>query len=75
MRRFVMVMVFALGCQGAQAAGCLSGAAVGAVGGHLAGHHALLGAAGGCIVGHEMRKHERRKQAEAAQQQGYGQSQ
>jgi hypothetical protein len=68
-------MVFALGCQGAQAAGCLSGAAVGAVGGHLAGHHALLGAAGGCIVGHEMRKHERRKQAEAAQQQGYGQSQ
>jgi hypothetical protein len=38
----------------AQAAGCLKGAAVGGVGGHLAHHHAILGAAAGCAVGHHM---------------------
>lgn len=36
----------------AQAAGCLSGAAVGGVAGHVAGHHGVLGAAAGCAVGH-----------------------
>jgi len=35
------------------AAGCLKGAAVGAAVGHLK-HHAVLGAVGGCIVGHHM---------------------
>ena len=39
----------------ADAAGCLKGAIVGGVAGHLA-HHTLLGALGGCIVGHEMAK-------------------
>ncbi|MEG3124689.1 hypothetical protein [Sphingomonas sp. GB1N7] len=36
----------------ADAKGCLKGAAVGGVGGHLAGHHAVLGAAAGCAIGH-----------------------
>ena len=35
----------------AQAKGCLKGAAVGGVGGHVVGHHGLLGAAVGCAVG------------------------
>jgi methylmalonyl-CoA mutase cobalamin-binding subunit len=39
----------------ADAAGCIKGAIVGGVAGHLA-HHTLLGALGGCIVGHEMAK-------------------
>lgn len=33
-------------------AGCLSGAAVGGVAGHFAGHHGLVGAGIGCAVGH-----------------------
>jgi len=38
-----------------QAAGCLKGAVVGGVAGHYVGKgHAVLGAAGGCIVGHHM---------------------
>ncbi|HUB85442.1 MAG TPA: hypothetical protein VL971_07090 [Rhizomicrobium sp.] len=38
----------------AEAKGCLKGAAVGAVAGHYMHHHAVLGAIGGCIVGHHM---------------------
>jgi hypothetical protein len=38
----------------AHAVGCVSGAAAGAVAGHVAGGHAVVGAAGGCIVGHEL---------------------
>ena len=45
----------------AEPGGCLKYGAVGAVGGHLAHHHAVLGAAGGCAVGmykrHEYKKH------------------
>ena len=45
----------------AEPGGCLKYGAVGAVGGHVAGHHAVLGAAGGCAVGmykrHEYKKH------------------
>jgi hypothetical protein len=45
-----------------QAAGCLKGAAVGGVAGHFAGHHGLLGAGGGCIIGrHEANKHARER--------------
>lgn len=37
----------------AEAKGCLKGAAVGAVGGHLVGKgHALAGAAAGCAIAH-----------------------
>lgn len=38
----------------AEAAGCLKGAAVGAVAGHFAHHHAVLGAIAGCAIGHHM---------------------
>ena len=46
---------------GAADAGCLTGAAVGGVGGHFAGHHALLGAAAGCAIGHHMSAVKRRR--------------
>jgi hypothetical protein len=46
----------------AHAAGCLKGAAIGGVAGHFAGHHALLGAGAGCIIGHhEAAKHARER--------------
>ena len=49
----------------AEAAGCLKGAAVGGVAGHMAGHHTVLGAAAGCAVGHhEAAKHEREDRAQ-----------
>jgi len=52
----------------AQAAGCLKGAAVGGVAGHFAGHHGVLGAGAGCVIGHhEATKHAREK---TQQQQG-----
>jgi hypothetical protein len=35
-----------------QAAGCLKGAAVSEVAGHYAGHHGVLGAGAGCVIGH-----------------------
>ena len=45
-----------------QAAGCLKGAAIGGVAGHFAGHHGLLGAGAGCIIGHhEASKHARER--------------
>ncbi len=48
----------------AEPGGCLKYGAVGAVGGHVAHHHAVLGAAGGCAVG-MYRRHEYRKQQRA----------
>jgi hypothetical protein len=55
----------------AHAAGCLKGAAVGGVAGHLAGHHGVLGAGAGCIVVH----HEATKAArEKTRQQQSGSS-
>ena len=50
------VAVLAVGTAGqAQAAGCLKGAVVGGVGGHFVGKgHTVVGAAGGCLVGHHM---------------------
>ena len=46
------------GAPSAHAIGCLSGGAAGALAGHMA-HHGVLGAAGGCIAGHEYGKHQR----------------
>ena len=44
----------------AYAAGCLKGAAIGGVAGHFMGHHGLLGAGAGCLIGHhEAAKHAR----------------
>ncbi len=48
----------------AQAIGCLSGGAAGAVAGHVAGHHAVLGALGGCFLGHELAV-KKKREAEA----------
>ncbi len=45
----------------AQAKGCIKGAVVGGVAGHFAHHHTVLGAVGGCVVGHHLAtKHARR---------------
>lgn len=64
------VAAVALGLAGspAYAAGCLKGAAIGGVAGHFVGHHGLLGAGAGCIIGHhEAAKHAR----ERAEQERY----
>jgi hypothetical protein len=43
----------------AEAKGCIKGALVGGTAGHVAGHHGLLGAAAGCVIG----RHEANKRA------------
>jgi hypothetical protein len=66
-----LALLMAVGCTTtpARAAGCLKGAAVGGVAGHFAGHHGVLGAGAGCVIGHhEATKHAREK----AQQQQQG---
>jgi hypothetical protein len=51
----------------AQAAGCLKGAVVGGAAGHLAGHHGILGAGAGCVIGHhEANKHARQQQTQSS---------
>ena len=71
MRRIVMVtlVVGGLGISMSgmpvHAAGCLKGAVIGGVAGHLAGQHGVLGAGAGCAIGH----HEAAKEARAQQQQ------
>jgi hypothetical protein len=69
----------------ANAAGCLKGAAIGGVGGHFVGSgHAVLGAAGGCIIGRHMANKKAKEDAQAkarvqqqtqTQQQGQSSSQ
>jgi hypothetical protein len=69
-----LALAFAAGVipSAANAAGCLKGAAVGGVAGHFAGHHGLLGAGAGCVIGHhEASKHARQQ---ATQNQGSGMS-
>lgn len=58
----VVALAFSYGT--VEAKGCLKGAAVGGVAGHVVGHHGLLGAAAGCAVGH----HEAAKQAKEDKQ-------
>jgi hypothetical protein len=60
-----MGMVLAAGQ--AEAKGCLKGAAVGGLAGHMA-HHGVLGAVGGCAVGHHMAS-KQQPQTEQAQPQ------
>lgn len=50
----------------ANAKGCLKGAAVGGVGGHIAGNHAVLGAAAGCVIGRHQANKKDKEQAAAA---------
>ena len=55
----------------AQAKGCIKGAVVGGVAGHYAGHHAVLGALGGCAIGHHMAtKHARERDMQQHQDRG-----
>jgi hypothetical protein len=54
----------------ARAAGCLKGAAVGGVAGHVAGHHGVLGAGAGCIIGHHEASKHAKENAQQQQQQG-----
>lgn len=54
----------------AQAAGCLKGAAVGGVAGHFMGHHGLLGAGAGCLIGHHEAAKHARENANGQQMQG-----
>jgi hypothetical protein len=49
----------------AQAKGCIKGAFIGGTAGHFAGHHGLLGAAAGCVVG----RHEANRQRQLKLQQ------
>jgi len=58
-----------LAANGAQARGCLTGAAAGGVVGHVAGHHAVLGAAAGCAINHHRDTVKDRKAAAAQQTQ------
>lgn len=53
----IAVALFAITAP-AEAKGCIKGALVGGTAGHFAGHHGLLGAAAGCVIGH----HEANKQ-------------
>ncbi|MFT9382579.1 hypothetical protein [Gluconobacter sp. P5B12] len=46
----------------AEPGGCVKYGAAGAVGGHVANHHGVLGAMGGCVTGMYVR-HEHRKEA------------
>jgi hypothetical protein len=47
----------------AAAKGCIRGAIVGGVAGHYLGHHGLMGAAAGCVIGHhEAAKRERERE-------------
>lgn len=72
MKKYVRSAVLAAGCltalgfsaSPAYALGCISGATAGAVAGHVAGGHAVVGAAAGCLVGHELAV-KRDREAEA----------
>ena len=58
----LMAMAGTLPLGAANAAGCLKGAAVGGIAGHFAGHHGLIGAGIGCLIGrHQANKHARQQ--------------
>jgi hypothetical protein len=55
----VVALAAFLSVSGAEAKGCIRGALIGGTAGHFAGHHGLLGAAAGCVVGrHEANKRD-----------------
>ena len=59
------VLLLGPGAMRADAAGCLKGAVVGGVAGHFVGHHGLIGAGVGCLVGrHEANKAARERAVE-----------
>jgi hypothetical protein len=59
---FALAMAVAFAPTQVQAASCLEGAAVGGAAGHLMGHHTLLGAGAGCLIG----RHEENRDAHGA---------
>ena len=65
-----------IGVARAEPGGCLKYGAAGAVAGHLAHHHAVLGAMGGCGVGmyerHEYKKHAKELHEQQEEQQMEG---
>jgi hypothetical protein len=48
-----LALAFSTATIPAQAKGCIKGALIGGKAGHFAGHHGLLGAAAGCVIGRE----------------------
>jgi len=62
------VLAMSLGLAGAaQAKGCIKGALVGGVAGHMV-HHGFMGAAAGCVTGRHL-AHEKAKQEQIQRQQ------
>ncbi|MDB5889434.1 MAG: hypothetical protein JWP47_265 [Polaromonas sp.] len=63
-RLYTMAMLLAIATvpQMASAKGCLKGAAVGGVGGHVAGGHGVVGAAAGCAVGRHVANKKEKQQ-------------
>ena len=65
---FAAIVIAMATVTSAEAKGCLKGAAVGGVAGHFSGHHGLLGAAAGCVIGrHEAKKRERMQNGQGYQ--------
>jgi hypothetical protein len=70
MRKAKLLFVFpilALSASPVLAAGCVKGAAVGGVAGHVAGGHGVAGAAAGCVVGHHEASKDVKQQQQADQ--------
>ena len=65
--KWAVLSAMLLSAGAAQAAGCLKGAAVGGVAGHVAGKHGLVGAAAGCAIGHHKAAKAEKAQKAAAQ--------
>jgi hypothetical protein len=69
MRKILLILALSLSAGAlplaAGADGCIKGAAVGGVAGHLAGHHGVAGAALGCAVGHHRAKMKEKEAARA----------
>jgi hypothetical protein len=67
MKQLLKCVVLAVAITGlsvpAEAKGCIKGAFLGGIAGHFAGHHGVLGAAAGCLIGH----HEANKPAHQSQ--------
>lgn len=71
MRTLLLTMAISALPITANAHGCIKGAAVGGVVGHVAGHHAVAGATVGCVIGHHRAAVKQREAAQkAAQSQG-----
>ncbi|WP_244815637.1 hypothetical protein [Caballeronia sp. Lep1P3] len=61
---FAATMIATTGA--AEAKGCMKGAAVGGVAGHVAGKHGTAGAVGGCAIGHHEANKKDKQAANAA---------